>query len=200
MEQQELQAFIDRQSYLEANDVRGHLLPIRSVGVGGDERSHLQVAAIEGSHLGAKELQKLAEDLPAHFRGSVNRVIFSLGMSDLGKHSVTKTLLTDDVRQQLRQADRIVFEEMRRYDLLGKIKQFPVVLLPVSFGEPGERSIVLRPVITSTFMTVQAMLPGRDLPSDFLENISGRIKTSVAGISEVFLEITNKPPATTEWE
>ena len=104
------------------------------------------------------------------------------------------------MRAQLRQADKIVFEEMRSADLLDSIKQFPVVLLPLSFGVVGQRSIVLRPVITSTFMTVQAMLPERDLPPEFLSKITERILAEVDGISQVFLDLTNKPPATTEWE
>jgi GMP synthase (glutamine-hydrolysing) len=49
-------------------------------------------------------------------------------------------------------------------------------------------------------MTVQAMLPGRDLPAKFLTEIAERILNTVPGISQVFLDITNKPPATTEWE
>jgi GMP synthase (glutamine-hydrolysing) len=118
----------------------------------------------------------------------------------LAEHSVTRTLLDADVRDQLRQADRIVFEAMRAGKLINDIKQFPVVLLPLSFGKDGGRSIVLRPVTTSTFMTVQAMLPGRDLPADFLEKIAERIIKEVPGITQVFLDITNKPPATTEWE
>ncbi len=177
-----------------------HLLPIRSVGVGGDERSHLSVVALENNRLKGEDLAKLAHNLPAHFRGTINRVIYALAPGSLAKHSLTKTLLTADVREQLRHADRIVFQAMRAADLLGDIKQFPVVLLPLSFGRTGERSIVLRPVTTSTFMTVQAMLPGRDLPEGFLNKIVDRIIKEVPGITQVFLDITNKPPATTEWE
>jgi GMP synthase (glutamine-hydrolysing) len=195
-EQPLIQQFLDQQ----VSKVQAQLLPIRSVGVGGDERSHLSVAALEHDDLDAAQLAKLSADLPAHFRETVNRVIYALGPQPLAKHSLTKTLLTADVREQLRQADKIVFEAMRAADLLGSIKQFPVVLLPLSFGKPGERSIVLRPVITSTFMTVQAMLPGRDLPETFLDGIAKRILAEVPGISQVFLDLTNKPPATTEWE
>lgn len=191
-----LEAFIEEQGYKAGV----YLLPIRSVGVGGDERSHLSVAALDNAALTADELARLGADLPAHFRTSVNRVIYALGPQPLKDFSVTKTLMTADVRQQLRQADRIVFEEMRSADLLGEIKQFPVVLIPLSFGGPDKRSIVLRPVTTSTFMTVQAMLPGRDLPDDFLSKITNRILAEVEGISQVFLDLTNKPPATTEWE
>lgn len=191
-----LQAFLDKQNYT----TKAHLLPIRSVGVGGDERSHLSVAALEAGDFDADTLAKLGSDLPAHFRESVNRVIYSLHEGSLENISVTPTLLTADVRTQLRDADRIVFEEMRTAGLLDAIKQFPVILLPLSFHEPGKRSIVLRPVMTSTFMTVQAMLPGRDLPADFYTKITARILAEVDEISHVFLDLTNKPPATTEWE
>ncbi len=195
-DQQEVQSFLDDQ----AVKAKGHLLPIRSVGVGGDERSHLSVIALQNSGLKAEDLARLAHDLPAHFRGTINRVVYALTPGNLDKHTINKTLLTADVRKQLRQADRIVFEAMRSADLLDSIKQFPVVMLPLSFGQPGGRSIVLRPVITSTFMTVQAMLPGRDLPDGFLEAIADRILKEVPGITQVFLDATNKPPATTEWE
>jgi GMP synthase (glutamine-hydrolysing) len=49
-------------------------------------------------------------------------------------------------------------------------------------------------------MTVQAMLPDRDLPTEFFQKITERILAEVPGISQVFLDLTNKPPATTEWE
>jgi GMP synthase (glutamine-hydrolysing) len=195
-EEMDIQVFLKTQP----KSPTGHLLPIRSVGVGGDERSHLSVVAIEHHGLDGEELAKLAVDLPGHFRETVNRVIYALHPGPLDKRSLTKTLLTSDVRDQLRQADKIVFEEMRAANLLGDIKQFPVVLLPLSFDKSGERAIVLRPVTTSTFMTVQAMLPGRDLPEAFLGKISKRILKEVPGISQVFLDLTNKPPATTEWE
>ena len=195
-EEAEIQQFMASQNLKTAV----HLLPVRSVGVGGDERSHLSVAALEHANLAAGDLAELGADLPAHFRTTVNRVVYALGPGPLQGFSLTKTLLDAEVRSQLRHADRIVFEAMRAADLLGAVKQFPVVLLPLSFGKSGERSIVLRPVTTSTFMTVQAMLPGRDLPAGFLDTAAKRILTEVPGISRVFLDLTNKPPATTEWE
>lgn len=192
--QKQIQEFINKSYKAEA-----HLLPIRSVGVGGDERSHLSVCALEGD-LSADDLAKLGSDLPAHFRETVNRVIYALGPTPLKDFSLTKTLLMSEERDRLRHADRIVFEEMRAANLLSEIKQFPVILIPLSFGEHEKRSIVLRPVMTSTFMTVQAMLPERDLPTEFLSSIADRILKEVDGISQVFLDLTNKPPATTEWE
>lgn len=194
---------LEIQSFLNSNfssEATAKLLPIRSVGVGGDERSHMSVVAIAQPDPTPELLSKLGSDLPSHFRESVNRVIFALGSTPINQCSVTKTLLSADVRTQLRQADKIVFEEMRAAKLLQKINQFPVVLIPISFSQTGKRSVVLRPVTTSTFMTVQAMLPGRDLPQEFLKNVTERILDEVDGISQVFLDLTNKPPATTEWE
>lgn len=192
-DRQALQAFVG-----DAASV--HILPIRSVGVGGDERSHLSVAALDHAFYSADQLAQFGTDIPAHFRETINRVVYALGPTPLADMSLTKTLLTADVRTQLRHADRIVFEEMRTAGLLRAIKQFPVILLPLSFGSAGQRAIVLRPVTTSTFMTVQAMLPDRDLPAGFIEGIADRILREVDGISQVFLDLTNKPPATTEWE
>ncbi len=194
-EQKEVQAYLAQQ----APGLAAALLPIRSVGVGGDERSHLSAVAIQGK-ADWSLLAQLATDLPAHFRGRINRVVYALGNAPLEKLSVTTTDATKNVRAQLRHADRIVFEEMRKADIMRAITQFPVVLLPLAFGKPGTRAIVLRPVTTSTFMTVQAMHPGRDLPETFIRACAARILTEVPAISQVFLDLTNKPPATTEWE
>jgi GMP synthase (glutamine-hydrolysing) len=192
----EIQAFLNK----NFPGTTARLLPVRSVGVGGDERSHLSVVGLENDNLSPENLAKLGTELPAHFRDTVNRVIYALGSQPLTKRAQTKTLLTAEVRAQLRLADRIVFEEMRTHNLLDKISQFPVILLPLSFNQPNQRSIVLRPVTTSTFMTVQAMLPGRDLPAEFFQTVTQRILKEDPNISQVFLDLTPKPPATTEWE
>jgi GMP synthase (glutamine-hydrolysing) len=176
-----------------------HVLPVRSVGVGGDERSHLAAAALQGE-ADWLTLHDLATKIPAAFRGKINRVVYALGDASLEKSFHTPTLLTPDVTAQLRQADAIVFEEMRKADLLTTIKQFPVVLLPVSFGQAGKRSIALRPISSVTYLVSQALFPEIDLPKGFIETIATRILKEVSGISQVFLDLTNKPPATTEWE
>lgn len=175
------------------------VLPVRSVGVGGDARSHASALALQGD-LSWAEFADLAKDLPAHFRSEINRVVVALGPERLASPQLVDTDLSQVTADQLRRADSIVFAQMRKAGLLKKIKQCPVVLLPVSFGQKGDRSIVLRPVTTSTFMTVQAMVPGKDLPEAFIRNCTDGILAEVPGISQVFLDLTNKPPATTEWE
>lgn len=194
------QARINDHIHKRYPEVNARLLPIKSVGVGGDERSHLSVIALENTGLNQEQLAELGSVLPANFRELANRVIYSLVPGRLDNIHLSKTLLASEERQLLRKADSIVFESMRQAELLREITQFPVVLLPLSFNEPGRRSIVFRPVKTTTFMTVQAMLPGRDLPEGFIENVASRIIKALPGVSQVFLDLTNKPPATTEWE
>ncbi len=175
------------------------LLPIRNVGVGGDERSHVSAVALQSS-ASWETLHELAVKLPARFRDHINRVIVAVGEGKIDELRMTPTFLTSAARNQLRHADRIVFEEMRETGVIDMAKQVPVVLLPLSFGKEGDRSIVLRPVMTSTFMTVQAMLPERDMPTYFVHRTAERIQQEVPGISQVFLDLTGKPPGTTEWE
>jgi len=86
--------------------------------------------------------------------------------------------------------------------LYSKIWQFPVVLAPVSVsllsagreGNTGE-SIILRPVESREAMTANwARLPEADL------NVIAKEIMKIKGISAVFYDVTNKPPATIEWE
>lgn len=197
--QPEVQSNISEFLSEQAPDLTNQLLPVRSVGVGGDARSHISAVALQGD-ANWDELAKLATDLPGNFRSSVNRVVYALGDAPLQNMSITPTDLSAETRTQLKQADRIVFELMREHQLIKNIRQCPVVLLPLSFGEEGGRSIVLRPVTTSTWLTVQAMLPERDLPVAFTTQATARILDEVPGITQVFLDLTNKPPGTTEWE
>ncbi len=193
--------YVDSYQKLWGTNTQSLVLPVRNVGVGGDERSHVSPVALFTEFANWDQLSNIAIDLPANFRDQINRVIIALGPNQPNDMRVTETGLGTVERAQLRHADRIVFEEMRTFGIIDSIKQCPVVLLPLNFAkQPGSRSIVLRPVITSTFMTVQAMLPGRDLPPEFVNTCSERILSEVHGISQVFLDLTNKPPGTTEWE
>jgi GMP synthase (glutamine-hydrolysing) len=189
--------------FLQAREADRHLnsllLPVRSVGVGGDSRSHISAVALQGRPNWANMAQ-LAQDLPQNFGKLINRVVYALGNQPLDYMQPTSTDLGPATRAQLKHADRISFEMMREYGLMRHIRQFPVVLLPLSFGYKGDRSIVLRPVTTSTFMTARAMLPEIDLPTEFVYQTAQRILQEVPGISQVFLDLTNKPPGTTEWE
>jgi GMP synthase (glutamine-hydrolysing) len=56
--------------------------------------------------------------------------------------------------------------------------------------------IALRAVSTDDFMTAEFM----EISHEILGKISSRIVNEVKGVGRVVYDITNKPPATIEWE
>lgn len=102
----------------------------------------------------------------------------------------------------LRNADRIVIEEIRKAGLYRSIAQCFAVLLPLStVGVMGdERSyenvIAVRAVETTDFMTADWCR----IPHEILEIISNRIINEVKGVNRVVYDISTKPPSTIEWE
>ncbi len=102
----------------------------------------------------------------------------------------------------LRKADAIFIEELYNHDLYDKTSQAFAGLLPIhSVGVMGdirtyEQPVVLRAVSTSDFMTAHFT----PFSNEFLEIVSTRITNEVKGINRVFFDITNKPPATIEYE
>ena len=103
----------------------------------------------------------------------------------------------------LREADRIVREELAKAGQDRLIWQCPVVLLAEvrSVGVQGDgrsygHPIVLRPVSSEDAMTAD----WSRLPYELLEKISTRITNEVREINRVVLDITSKPPGTIEWE
>jgi len=73
------------------------------------------------------------------------------------------------------------------------IWQFPVVLLP--FGHTTGESIVLRPVESTEAMTVTAAALPRVVQAEIVTEL-----TALNAFDYVFLDLTNKPPGTIEWE
>lgn len=130
----------------------------------------------------------------------MNRVVYIFGESvQQAVEDITPTHLTPDVIKQLQDADDIVNELLLKHELTKVLSQVPVVLFPVNFGIPGNRSIALRPFITNDFMTGYPAIPGKDLPEDVLEEMVTRI-SKLPGISRVVYDLTTKPPGTIEWE
>jgi GMP synthase (glutamine-hydrolysing) len=74
-----------------------------------------------------------------------------------------------------------------------------VTLFPVGFGLAGGRSIGIRAFITRDFMTGRPACPGKDVPLECLDEMVAQI-CAIEGVARVALDITPKPPATTEWE
>ena len=102
----------------------------------------------------------------------------------------------------LREADRIVREEIKEAGLERSIWQSFVVLLPVkTVGVMGdertyEEVAVVRAVHSQDGMTADWV----HLPYDLLGRLSNRIINEVRGINRVAYDISSKPPGTIEWE
>jgi GMP synthase (glutamine-hydrolysing) len=167
--------------------------PIYSVGVQGDDRTYRRVVAIRG-RFDYDVLQELSSRL-CNTSVVYNRIMYHLGGRDvpLAEGRVVAATLTRERIARLREADRIVRAVLEEESLTDAVWQFPVVLVPLSFGS-GE-SIVLRPVNSEDGMTANfARLPHRALH---------RMTDALVahGLADaVFLDITDKPPATIEWE
>ncbi len=110
--------------------------------------------------------------------------------------------VTDEKLAIVRQADRIFQDELKATGQYYKIWQAFAVLLPVrTVGVMGdertyERVIALRAYTSSDTMTAD----WARIPYDILEKISTRIINEIKGVNRVVFDISQKPPATMEWE
>ncbi len=171
------------------------VLPVRSVGVQGDGRTyrHAIVLFKDQPTQVTEDLLELATKVPNGNR-EINRVLLCTSQSEPAEFTVSPVAITRERADLLREADDIVLQEMRSAGLYEKIWQFPVVLLPCG-RRPGGQSIVLRPIDSTDAMTANAFV----LPPEVIQKITSRIM-DLPGIDAVFLDLTNKPPATIEWE
>jgi len=182
----------------QIKDVSATLVPIQTVGVQGDGRSYSYLVALSGKKHW-EDLFFLAKLIPKVCL-NVNRVVYIFGERIEGPLTeITPTHLTKDVVSQLQEADDHVNTILLKYSLIRKLSQVPVVLFPVGFGIPGNRSVAIRTFITNDFMTGVPAVPGVDIPEESVIEMVDAVST-VKGISRVAYDLTSKPPGTTEWE
>ncbi|MEE8556589.1 MAG: GMP synthase (glutamine-hydrolyzing), partial [Myxococcota bacterium] len=155
---------------------------------------------------------ELVEPLRDLFKDEVRELGRELGVSDtlLTRHPFPGPGLairvlgevTAERLEILRQADRIIVEEIRRAGLYEDLWQAFGVFLPVrAVGVMGdnrtyEHVIAVRCVTSRDAMTAD----WAPLPPEVLGKISNRIINEVPGINRVVYDISSKPPATIEWE
>ncbi|KAJ1351912.1 hypothetical protein KIN20_008087 [Parelaphostrongylus tenuis] len=203
----------------KSTPINATLLPIKTVGVQGDMRSYSYVAALSvaESPIPWDLLAQYAIVIPKLLH-NINRVVYVFGKAVIYPvTTITPTYLNAFTVEMLQEADHLATEVLhgRRMDgtrdpklddLSSKVQQMPVVMVPIHFDRPPmelnsyKRSFVLRPFITSDFMTGIAALPGRDIPEKSVLEMVRRIETHVRGTSRVMIDLTSKPPGTTEWE
>ncbi len=110
--------------------------------------------------------------------------------------------VTEERLSILRNVDSIFISELKSSGIYNKIGQAFAALLPIkAVGVMGDARtysyiVSLRSVDTTDFMTAD----WSKIPYDILEKISARIVNEVRGVNRVLYDITQKPPATIEYE
>jgi GMP synthase (glutamine-hydrolysing) len=174
----------------------GARLKLKTVGVKGDERCYQDVAILAGK-AGIVDLAAVSNQITNDCT-AISRVVYLLTRNDLDFHDWR--VVTRDVNagrlELLRSADDLVHRMILDYDhrVVERIWQFPVVLIPLVHSETGAESVVLRPVESTDGMTASFSR----LPLDLLSRIAKELHHTLK--VEVLYDITNKPPATIEWE
>jgi len=171
------------------------VLPVQSVGVQGDGRTYRHAIALYSDQpsVVTDEHRRLATSIPNAHK-EFNRVLLCVSHAKPEPFVFTPGDLNRRRVELLQEADGIVDEEMHCANLYEDIWQFPVVLLPFGLKQGGQ-SIVLRPIESQEAMTAEAVT----LPPDVVQRMTDRLM-QMPGIDCVFLDMTNKPPATIEWE
>ncbi len=175
-------------------NLTGQVLPIRSVGVQGDERSYKHPVVIIGWATW-KQLNALSVRLTNEIF-EINRVLWLVAPKTIQSSAqVKERYLTKDRLDLLRVADDIVMRAIRADKLESDIWQFPVVLVPFGNTTTMGESIVLRPIQSEEVMTVNFY----PMPAPSLTKIKKQL-LQMPYIDYLFYDITHKPPATVEWE
>ena len=179
------------------------LLPVRTVGQKGDERSYAHAISLTGEK-DWQRMQALGRQVTGKLAGEVNRVIYFDGPPIDGVVSdVTETFVTAERVAELQDIDDKVNRILESFNVDKVTQQIPIGLFPLPFGEPGNRSVVIRGFLTpesSAYISGEAALPGQ---GGFIEEAYEEAVKAIhqkPNISRVGYDLTDKPPGTTEFE
>lgn len=194
-----LDKFEDREKKLNIQypEYTAKILPIRSVGVQGDSRSYRHPVVLYRNtikNINWESVGNIATEI-SNTDPEINRVLICVNSEKNipENFSVQQTQMTPKRISVLQEVDAIVREEIFSKSC-SHIWQFPVVLVPVFVG--NKESIILRPIESENAMTATFA----QLPKKILEKIITRIEDEIPQISQIFYDLTGKPPGTIEWE
>jgi GMP synthase (glutamine-hydrolysing) len=170
---------------------RATVLPVRSVGVQGDERTYAHPVLLDGRQDWAV-LEKASTAITNSIKG-VNRVLYGVRTGG-APYRLIRAHVTRERLDLLRAIDHQVTQLLHRHGQYDAIWQMPVVLLPL-VNPAGGQCVVLRPITSTDAMTAR-FAPLNDEVIEGIRAAAGRID----GIGDIFMDITHKPPGTIEWE
>lgn len=171
------------------------ILMLRSVGVRGDERSYAQVAV-----LGGDASREILEDVSTAITNNIahiNRVTYLLSEREFRgeEWQIRKCFVTRDRIERLRAVDDHVMGFIAKSGLASILWQFPVIVIPLAKRGSSGDTVVLRPVESVDGMTAQFSRVNIDVWRGLARELM-----RYEGVEAVMLDVTNKPPATIEWE
>lgn len=155
---------------------------------------------------------KLVEPLRKLFKDEVRKVGRSIGLPEeiVSRHPFPGPGLairilgevTAEKLNILRDADYIVRDEIKKWDMYHDFWQAFAVLLPVkSVGVMGDQRTYAYPIVLRMITSEDGMTADwARTPYNLLEVLSNRIVNEVKGVNRVVYDITSKPPGTIEWE
>ncbi len=110
--------------------------------------------------------------------------------------------VTEEKADIARKATSIVEEELKTAGLYDKVWMGFAVLLPIkTVGVQGDERSYKYPVVIRIIESKDAMTASfAKVPYEILERISTRITNELREVNRVVYDISNKPPATMEWE
>jgi len=169
--------------------MKGKILPVKSVGVQGDFRSYHHPAVVwfdAGVPPNWKILNECSAKAVNELK-TVNRIVFALEPAENLK--LDELYLKKRNLDELRCIDSIL---RNRTDEIKEIWQMPVVQLPLKDSR-NKLCYVMRPVCSFDAMSASVY----EMDFGFLKAITSEIEKSG---NSLYYDITTKPPGTIEWE
>ena len=181
------------------------VLPVKSVGVQGDFRTYRFPACLafkkdEKGFFHVPIVREKVEKTSSTITNSarfLNRTVIKLYQKPGVKDEdlvLQKGYCTRERLDQLREVDDIVLTELHKNGWYDKIFQHLTIDLPYATSDK-KASFVLRPVVSEDVMTARFAW----LPMELMENIVKQI-AELDFVDSLYLDCTNKPPATFGWE
>ncbi len=190
-----LQAEVDLLLAASLPGVTGTVLPFRTVGVQGDNRSHRFLCMLETADLSDPRLNRAGQLLPGETE-EVNRVVVLVASrsaaGSLRPYASTITRQQVDLLKEIDALARAALDDVPASQLF-------CVLLPL--GEaPGRYTVALRSIITNDYMTGRHAHLGSDLPVARLRSLAEDVLARFNEVDAFVYDVTGKPPATVEWQ